>query len=157
MLNRITAMGRITRDIELRTTPSGVSVLNFTIAVDRDFGNRDEKQTDFIDVVAWRSTAEFLAKYAGKGRLVCVDGSLQSRKWQDKDGGNRTSWEVVANSVYLCDRRPDGNSTGNAGFAAVTGAAQAAGVPVYNAAPEPAAYSPSSFSPSVDADDDVPF
>lgn len=155
MLNRFIGIGRITRDLEPKTTQSGVSVLNFTIAVDRDIKNGDEKVTDFIDCVAWRHNADFLAKYAGKGRLVCVDGNLQSRKWQDKDGNNRTSWEIVTSNVYLCDRRPDGNQTQGGGFGAITGAAQSAGVPVYSAPPAPTG---GGFSPNVEInDDDVPF
>ena len=101
MLNQITIMGRLTRDPELRRTQAGVSVCTFTVAVDRDFQSRDsqEKQTDFIDVVAWRQTAEFVSKYFAKGRMIVVDGSLQSRKWQDKNGQNRINWEEIANNI----------------------------------------------------------
>jgi len=110
MLNRITIMGRLVKDPELRRTQSGTSVCSFTVAVDRDFQSKDnaERQTDFIDVVAWRQTAEFICKYFGKGRMIVVDGSLQSRKWQDKNGQNRTSWEVMANNVYFGDSKRDG-------------------------------------------------
>lgn len=111
-LNHITIMGRITRDLDLKRTQSGVAVLNFTVAVDRDYKNGDEKQTDFIDVVCWRNQAEFVSKYFGKGRMIVVDGSLQSRKWQDKDGNNRTSWEVQAQNVYFGDSRRDGDGGG---------------------------------------------
>lgn len=107
-LNKVFLMGRITKDLEKRTTPSGVSVLNTTIAVDRDFKNGDEKQTDFVDVVFWRHNADFLEKYSGKGRMIVVTGALQSRKWQDKEGNNRTSWEVVADSVYFANSKRDG-------------------------------------------------
>ena len=103
MLNEIIIMGRLTKDTEYRTTNNGTAVTSFTLAVDRDFG---DKQTDFIDCVAWRQTAEFVKKYFAKGRAAAVKGSLQSRKWQDKDGNNRVSWEVVADGVYFADSKP---------------------------------------------------
>ena len=113
MLNHIVIMGRLTRDPELRTTQSGVSVTSFTVAVDRDFGGRDggEKQTDFIDCVAWRQTGEFVSKYFHKGSMIVVSGRLQSRKWQDRDGNNRTNWEISADNVYFGEsrRRDDEN------------------------------------------------
>ena len=113
MLNHITIMGRLTRDPELRTTQAGVSVTSFTVAVDRDFGGRDggERQTDFIDCVAWRSTGEFVSKYFRKGSMIVVSGRLQSRKWQDRDGNNRTSWEINADNVYFGESRRDGDSS----------------------------------------------
>ena len=113
-MNKVFLMGRITKDLEKKTTPSGVSVLNTTIAVDRDFKNGDEKQTDFVDVVFWRHNADFLEKYSGKGRMIVVEGQLQSRKWQDKEGNNRVSWEVQAQNVYFADskRNDDGQSGG---------------------------------------------
>ena len=97
MLNHITIMGRLVKDPELRRTQSGVAVCSFTVAVDRDFQSREaaEKQTDFIDVVAWRQTAEFVSKYFTKGRMIVVDGSLQSRKWQDKTGQNRCEQHLL--------------------------------------------------------------
>ena len=112
MLNHIVIMGRLTRDPELRTTQSGVSVTSFTVAVDRDFGGRDggEKQTDFIDCVAWRQTGEFISKYFTKGRMAVVSGRLQSRKWETKEGDKRTSWEVVVDNAYFGDSRRDGDS-----------------------------------------------
>ena len=110
MLNDITIMGRLTKPIEKRTTPSGVSVVNNTVAVDRDRKNGDEKLTDFIDCVFWRFNADFLEKYADKGRMVVVHGRLESRKWQDKDGNNRISWEVQADNVYLADSKRDGSA-----------------------------------------------
>ena len=115
MLNHITIMGRLVKDPELRRTQSGVAVCSFTVAVDRDFQSREaaEKQTDFIDVVAWRQTAEFVSKYFTKGRMIVVDGSLQSRKWQDKTGQNRVSWEVLANNIYFGDSKRDGMSSGD--------------------------------------------
>ena len=113
MLNHITIMGRLTRDPELRTTQAGVSVTSFTVAVDRDFGGRDggERQTDFIDCVAWRSTGEFVSKYFHKGSMIVVSGRLQSRKWQDRDGNNRTSREINADNVYFGESRRDGDSS----------------------------------------------
>lgn len=107
-LNHIVLMGRMVKDPESRTTQSGVSVCNFTIAVDRDYKNGDEKIADFVDVCVWRGTAEFVQKYMGKGRMVVVSGQLQSRKWQDKDGNNRVSWEVQAQNVYFADSKKDG-------------------------------------------------
>ena len=115
MLNRIIIMGRLVRDPELRTTQSGVSVTSFTLAVDRDFKNRDsgEKSTDFIDVVAWRQTAEFICKYFGKGRMAVAEGRLQIRDWKDRDGNNRRSAEVVADNVYFGDSKRDGGDVGH--------------------------------------------
>ena len=97
MLNHITIMGRLTRDPELRRTGSGVAVASFTVAVDRDFGGRDggEKETDFIDCVAWRQTGEFVSKYFTKGSMIVVSGRLQIRGWTDKDGNKRRSAEVL--------------------------------------------------------------
>ena len=114
MLNHITIMGRLTRDPELRSTQSGVSVTSFTVAVDRDFGGRDggERQTDFIDCVAWRQTGEFVSKYFHKGSMIVVSGRLQSRKWQDRDGNNRTSWEINADNVYFGESRASASSNG---------------------------------------------
>lgn len=109
MLNHITIMGRLTRDPEMRRTGSGVAVTNFTIACDRDFGGRDggEKETDFIDCVAWRQTGEFVSKYFTKGRMAVVSGRLQIRSWTDKDGNKRKSAEVVADNVYFADSKKD--------------------------------------------------
>ena len=109
MLNHIVLMGRLTRDPEIRRTGSGVAVTSFTLAVDRDFKSQDgQKHTDFIDVTCWRNTAEFAAKYFAKGRMAAVSGSLQIRKWQDKDGNNRYSAEVVADNVYFADSKREG-------------------------------------------------
>lgn len=109
MLNRIIIMGRLVRDPELRTTQTGISVTSFTLAVDRDFKSRDsgEKSTDFIDVVAWRQTAEFVCKYFSKGRMAVAEGRLQIRDWKDRDGNNRRSAEVVADNVYFGDSKRD--------------------------------------------------
>lgn len=109
MLNHIVIMGRLTRDPELRYTQSQTPVASFTVAVDRDFGGRDggERQTDFIDCSAWRATGEFVNKYFRKGSMIVVSGRLQSRKWQDRDGNNRTNWEINADNVYFGESRRD--------------------------------------------------
>ncbi len=107
MLNHITVMGRLTRDPELRHTPAGVAVCSFTVACDRDFKARNgEKETDFIDVVAWRNAGEFVSKYFAKGRMAVVSGRLQIRDWTDKDGNKRRSAEIVASDVYFGDSKP---------------------------------------------------
>lgn len=114
MLNHITIMGRLVRDPELRTTQSGIFVTSFTLAVDRDFKSQDpsEKNTDFIDVAAWRQTAEFICKYFTKGRMAVVEGRLQINDWKDQDGNNRRNAAVVADRVYFGDskRESDGSN-----------------------------------------------
>ena len=118
MLNHITIMGRLTRDPELRRTGSGIAVASFTVAVDRDFGGRDggEKETDFIDCVAWRQTGEFVSKYFTKGRMIVVSGRLQIRSWTDKDGNKRRTAEVVADNCYFGDsKREDGGNSSYGG------------------------------------------
>ena len=113
MLNRIFIMGRLTRDPELRRTQNGTAVAGFALAVDRDYKNADgTKDTDFIEVVAWRSTAEFVSKYFTKGRMAVVEGRLQIRDWQDKDGNKRRSAEVIADNVYFGDSKKEGDSSG---------------------------------------------
>lgn len=108
MLNKIIIMGRLTRDPEMRRTQGGTAVTSFTMAVDRDFKSQSgEKETDFIDVVAWRNTGEFAAKYLAKGRMAAVEGRIQVRDWQDKDGNRRKSVEVVADNVYFADSKRD--------------------------------------------------
>ena len=115
MLNHITIMGRLTRDPELRRTGSGIAVASFTVAVDRDFGGRDggEKETDFIDCVAWRQTGEFVSKYFTKGRMIVVSGRLQIRSWTDKDGNKRRTAEVVADNCYFGDSKRDSDNSGS--------------------------------------------
>ena len=115
MLNRIVIMGRLTRDPELRRTQNGTAVTSFSVAVDRDFKSREsgEKATDFIDVVAWRQTAEFVCQYFTKGRMAVVEGRLQIRDWKDKDGNNRRSAEVVADNIYFGDSKRDSQSGGD--------------------------------------------
>ena len=107
MLNHIVVMGRLTRDPELRRTPNGTPVVSFAIACDRD---SKDKETDFIEVVAWRNTAEFVSKYFSKGRMAVVSGRLQIREWQDKDGNKRKTAEVVADSVYFGDSKNTGEA-----------------------------------------------
>lgn len=111
MINCINIMGRLTADPELKVTTSGTNVTTFTVAVDRQY-SKGEKQTDFIPVTAWRGTADFISKYFRKGQLIAVQGSLQTRKYQDKEGHNRTAFEVVASDVSFCgDKKEAGNST----------------------------------------------
>lgn len=116
MLNRITIMGRLTRDPELRHTQSGTAVASFSLAVERDFKDKAtrEKTTDFIDVVAWRNTAEFVSRYFSKGRMAVVEGRLQVRAYTDKEGNNRRISEVVADNVYFADSKRDDRPEGNA-------------------------------------------
>lgn len=110
MLNDIKIMGRLTRDPELRRTDAGVAVASFTVAVDRDFKNIRETETDFIDCVAWRQTGEFVSKYFSKGRMAVVSGRLQIREWRDKDNNKRKSAEVVASNVYFGDSKKETSS-----------------------------------------------
>lgn len=113
MLNLIVIMGRLTRDPELRRTQSGIAVASFSLAVDRDYKPENgERETDFIDCVAWRGTAEFVQKYFAKGRMAVVTGRLQIRPWTDKDGNKRKTAEIVADSVYFGDSKPN-NENGN--------------------------------------------
>ena len=116
MLNRIILMGRLARDPELRHTQTGTPVASFRLAVDRDFKDKTtgEKATDWIDVVAWRQTAEFVSRFFTKGRLAVVEGRLQMRDWTDKEGNKRTSAEVVADNVYFGDSKRDAEAGGYA-------------------------------------------
>ena len=109
MLNHIVLMGRLVRDPELRRTQSGIPVASFALAVDRDYADKatGQRTADFIDIVAWRNTAEFVSKYFSKGRMAVVDGRLQIRDWQDKDGNKRRSAEVVADNIYFGDSKRD--------------------------------------------------
>ena len=147
MLNHIVIMGRLTRDPELRRTGTGVAVASFSLAVDRDFSPRDggERETDFIDCVAWRQTGEFVSKYFTKGRMAVVSGRLQIRNWTDKDGNKRRTAEVVADNVYFGDSKRDGDS-----------GSYSAPAPSYGSytAPAPAA---SDFAMLEDDDAQLPF
>ena len=170
MLNHITLMGRLVRDPELRYTQSQTPVVSFRIAVDRDFGARDggERQADFIDIVAWRQTAEFVNKYFQKGRMIVVSGRLQMRDWTDRDNNKRTSAEVVADNVYFGDSRRDGdanrgdsyaggysNSYANGNNASTNGNSYGG----YNAgrAPAPAPAPANTFVELDDGDGELPF
>ncbi|SMC73058.1 single-stranded DNA-binding protein [Papillibacter cinnamivorans] len=120
MLNRVILMGRLTRDPELRHTPTGTAVASFTIAVDRDYSkDKDDKATDFIDIVAWRNTGEFVSKYFFKGQMAAVVGRLQIRDWKDKEGNNRRSAEVVADNVYFADSKRE-RGEAHSGYGAPT-------------------------------------
>ena len=169
MLNHIVLMGRLTRDPELRRTGSGVPVASFTVAVDRDFGSREggEKETDFIDIVAWRNTAEFVSKYFTKGRMAVVSGRLQIRNWNDKDGNKRRSAEVVADNVYFGDSKREGagyeQGFAQPAYAQPAYAQPAYGAPSYNQQPSygypaaPAANVPQSDFAMLEDDDQLPF
>ena len=166
MLNHITLMGRLTRDPELRRTGSGVAVASFTVAVDRDFGGRDggEKETDFIDCVAWRQTGEFVSKYFTKGRMIVVSGRLQIRSWTDKDGNKRRTAEVVADNCYFGDSKRDdqggsygGNTYGGNFGGNAYGGGYNAPAPSYGGYNAPAANPASDFAMLEDDDAQLPF
>ena len=157
MLNHIVLMGRLTADPELRRTGSGVAVASFTLAVDRDFANKEsgQKETDFIDIVAWRGTAEFVSKYFAKGRMAVVSGRLQIRRWQDKDGNNRRSAEVVADNVYFGDSKRDSDGGFNQSYGGNSsyGGGQNGGYRAQQSAPAPA----NDFAMLEDDDSELPF
>ena len=156
MLNHITIMGRLTRDPELRRTGSGIAVASFTVAVDRDFGGRDggEKETDFIDCVAWRQTGEFVSKYFTKGSMIVVSGRLQIRNWTDKEGNKRRSAEVVADNCYFGESKR--NSEGNTYGGNTYGGGYSAPAPSYGGYSAPAAPA-SDFAMLEDDDAQLPF
>ena len=165
MLNHIVIMGRLTRDPELRRTGSGIAVASFAVAVDRDFGGRDggERETDFIDCVAWRQTGEFVSKYFTKGSMIVVSGRLQIRNWTDKEGGKRRSAEVVADNVYFGESKRSndggsyngGNSYGGNNYGGNTYSAPAA--PSYGSYAAPAGNPASDFAMLDDDDAQLPF
>ena len=155
MLNHIVLMGRLTRDPELRRTGSGVAVASFTLAVDRDYAAQgQEKETDFVDIVAWRNTAEFVSKYFTKGRMAVVTGRLQIRNWQDKEGNKRRSAEVVADNVYFGDSKRDGTASG--GFDQSQSYASQSFNQSYQAPAAPAT-SANDFAMLMDDDPELPF
>lgn len=123
MLNKVVMMGRLTKNPELRRTGSGVAVTSFTIAVDRDFAEKQsgQKETDFIDCVAWRQTGEFVDKYFSKGKMAVVVGRLQFRSWNDKDGNKRKSAEVIVENVYFGDSKTESNTEPANDFAMLSG------------------------------------
>ena len=152
MLNHIVLMGRLTRDPELRHTPNGTAVASFSLAVERDFGSREERQTDFIDCVAWRSTAEFVSKYFQKGSMAAVSGRLQIRDWTDREGGKRRSAEVVVDNIYFGESkrsREGAQSTG--GYTPQTASTG------YNTGYDNAPTGGSAFSELDDGDGELPF
>ena len=158
MLNHITIMGRLTRDPELRRTGSGIAVASFTVAVDRDFGGREggERETDFIDCVAWRQTGEFVSKYFTKGSMIVVSGRLQIRGWTDKDGNKRRTAEVVADNVYFGESRRNsegGNAYGGNTYGGNSYNAPAPSFGGYSAPAAPA----SDFAMLDDDDAQLPF
>ena len=160
MLNHITIMGRLTRDPELRRTGSGIAVASFTVAVDRDFGKNEngEKETDFIDCVAWRQTGEFVSKYFTKGRMAVVSGRLQIRSWTDKDGNKRRTAEVVADNVYFGDSKRDGDNSGSSyGGNTYGGNSYSAPAPSYGGYSAPASNPASDFAMLDDDDAQLPF
>lgn len=127
-LNHIIIQGRMVRDPEMRRTGSGISVANFTVAVDRDMKGQDgNRETDFFDCVAWRATADFVSKYFHKGSQILVAGRMQSRKWNDKNGQARTSWEVQVDNVYFCGSKQDNAQQG--GYSVPSYAAPVGGYP----------------------------
>lgn len=136
MFNIAILTGRMTADPELKTTPSGTSVCSFTIAVERRFKQGEERQADFVNIVAWRNTAEFISKFFAKGSMIGIEGFIQTRKYQDKNGNNRTAFEVVANNVQFVESKKD-NATET----------------------EPASFSDDSADDftEIDPDDDLPF
>ena len=164
MLNKIFIMGRLTRDPELRHTQTGTAVASFTLAVDRDFKDRStgERGTDFINVVAWRQTGEFVSRYFTKGRMAVVEGRLQMRDWTDKDGNKRTTAEVVAENVYFGDSKRDGEGGGSysSGYTGGYNAAPMGGNSGYSA-PAPSGYGAPSgadqFAELSDDDGELPF
>ena len=165
MLNHITIMGRLTRDPELRRTGSGIAVASFTVAVDRDFGSRDggERETDFIDCVAWRQTGEFVSKYFTKGSMIVVSGRLQIRNWNDKEGNKRRTAEVVADNVYFGESKRSnegssygGNTYGGNSYGGNTYGAPAP-APGYGGYSAPAAAPASDFAMLEDDDAQLPF
>ena len=155
MLNKVILMGRLTRDPELRYTPQNVPVCTITLAVDRDFTRSGEqRETDFIDVVAWRNTAEFVAKWFRKALLVACEGRLQTRKWKDKFEQNRVSFEVIADSVYFAER------AGDSARSMDTAMSQPPRYQAPQAAPsrnQDYPMPPASDFAELDDDDDVPF
>ena len=164
MLNHIVIMGRLARDPELRHTQTGTPVASFTLAVDRDFKDKNtgERQTDWIDVVAWRGTGEFVSRYFTRGRMAVVEGRLQMREWTDKDGNRRTTAEVVADNVYFGDSKRDGDSGsygdrggsyGGGGYGGQTGRPAAPAAPADYGIPSGG----DQFSELADDDGDLPF
>ena len=155
MLNVVAIMGRLVADPELRTTPQGINVCSFRIACDRNFARQGEqRQADFIDIVAWRSQAEFVSKYFTKGRMAVVEGRLQIRDWTDREGGKRRSAEVVADNVYFGEsKRRDGGDTSRPAAPSASAPAHRGSYGGYDNVPQGG----SAFSELDDDDGDLPF
>ncbi len=145
MLNKVILMGRFTKDPELRSTPQSVSVCNFRLAVTRNYKNGGSYESDFIDCVAWRNTAEFVSKYFKKGNLVCVEGSLQSRNWE-QDGQKRTAVEVMVDNTYFVESKKDASEGGS----------YIPSAPAPSAPASAGAFASDDFS-AIDDADDLPF
>ena len=155
MYNKAILIGRLTADPELKQTPNGVSVCSFSIACDRAFSGRNgERQTDFINIVTWRQQAEFVSKYFSKGRLIGIDGSIQTRNYEDKNGNKRTAVEVVADRAFVVDSK---NSAQGSGSSYPSNPGNNFSRPAAPA--EPASYSSGSFGDfsEIDGEDDLPF
>ena len=116
MFNLVVLTGRLTADPELKTTPNGTNVTSFSIAVERRYRSGEERQTDFINIVAWQKTAEFITKYFKKGNLIGIEGAIQTRRYQDKNGNNRTAFEVIANNVQFVESKRDSAACDGATF-----------------------------------------
>lgn len=145
MLNTAVVMGRLTYDPELRTTPNGTSVCRFTVACDRNYARQgEERKTDFIDITAWRQTAEFVSRYFHKGSMIAVEGSIQVENYTDKDGNKRRDVRIVANNVSFCGSKAESNTSS---------------APMQQSQPQPSysSASGSDFEEIVDDDDDLPF
>lgn len=161
-MNRVIMMGRIVNDLELKTTPNGVPTCSFRIAVDRNYQKRgEEKKSDFFNVVAWRSNAEFITKWFGKGRMILIEGELQTRQYTDKNGNPATWYEIILDNAYFAgDKSNNSNSTNSygappiaeppAGYGAPAGGYSA---PAQNAAPANSAPAPAADFSSADSDD----
>ena len=158
MLNVVAIMGRLVADPELRTTPQGINVCSFRIACDRNFARQGEqRQADFIDIVAWRSQAEFVSKYFQKGSLIAIDGSIQTRQYQDKNGNNRTAIEIVANNVnFAAPKSANAAPMGDAGYGAPMAAPAARPAVQANPAPSYSAGSNDDFA-LIEDEGDLPF
>ena len=144
MINSVVLMGRLTYEPELRTTPNGLSVIRFQIACDRNYQAKgEERKADFIDITAWRQTAEFISRYFHKGSMIAVEGSIQTDNFVDKDGNNRKSVTVVANNVSFCGSKAESGTTANPAFS--------------QPAQSYASADTSDYEEIVDADDDLPF
>ena len=159
MLNHITIMGRLTREPELRRTGSGIAVASFTLAVDRDYSPKDggERETDFIDCVAWRQTGEFVSKYFTKGSMAVVSGRLQIRGWTDKDGNKRRSAEVVADNVYFGESKRSSDSGNTYGGNAYGGNPYGQSAGAFGGYAAPASAPASDFAMLEDDDAQLPF